>query len=89
MADVVTVPSHLKVPEVRTYMAVDAAQDLSAPDASAPAAVDEHGRSAQTFLVDVVVRSGDAERRAVARGRTSTPSPRRSRWKRSGGSSPA
>ncbi|MFD7965403.1 saccharopine dehydrogenase family protein [Streptomyces zaomyceticus] len=68
MADVVTVPSHLKVPEVRTYMAVDAAQDLSAPDASAPAAVDEHGRSAQTFLVDVVVRSGDAERRAVARG---------------------
>ncbi|MCX4986877.1 trans-acting enoyl reductase family protein [Streptomyces sp. NBC_00572] len=68
MADVVTIPSHLKVPEVRTYMAVDAAQDLSAPDASAPAAVDEHGRSAQTFLVDVVVRSGGAERRAVAVG---------------------
>ncbi|WP_329276329.1 saccharopine dehydrogenase family protein [Streptomyces sp. NBC_00691] len=68
MADVVTVPSHLKVPEVRTYMAVEAAQDLSAPDASAPAAVDERGRSDQTFLVDVVVRSGDAERRAVAVG---------------------
>ncbi|MER6098922.1 saccharopine dehydrogenase NADP-binding domain-containing protein [Streptomyces sp. NPDC001728] len=68
MADVVTIPSHLAVPEVRTYMAVDAAQDLSAPDASAPAAVDGRGRSAQTFLVDVVVRSGDAERRAVATG---------------------
>ncbi|WP_406056143.1 saccharopine dehydrogenase NADP-binding domain-containing protein [Streptomyces sp. NBC_01077] len=68
MADVVTIPSHLKVPEVRTYMAVDAAQDLSAPDASAPAAIDELGRSDQTFLVDVVVRSGDAERRAVAVG---------------------
>jgi hypothetical protein len=68
MADVVTVPSHLAVPEVRTYMAVDAAQDLSAPDAAAPTAVDERGRSAQTFLVDVVVRSGDAERRAVAVG---------------------
>lgn len=69
MADVVTVPSHLDVPEVRTYMAVDAAQDLSAPDAPAPTAVDERGRSAQTFLVDVVVRSGGAERRAVVTGR--------------------
>ncbi|MFE0704155.1 saccharopine dehydrogenase family protein [Streptomyces sp. NPDC058872] len=69
MADVVTVPSHLAVPEVRTYMAVDAARDLSAPDASAPAPVDALGRSAQTFLVDVLVRSGTAERRAVARGR--------------------
>ncbi|WP_435971289.1 saccharopine dehydrogenase family protein [Streptomyces sp. Qhu_M48] len=68
MADVVTIPSHLAVPEVRTYMAVGAAQDLSAPDASAPAPVDERGRSAQTFLVDVVVRSGGVERRAVATG---------------------
>jgi NAD(P)-dependent dehydrogenase (short-subunit alcohol dehydrogenase family) len=68
MADVVTVPSHLAVPEVRNYMAVEAAEDLSAPDTPAPTAVDEHGRSAQTFLVDVLVRSGGTERRAVARG---------------------
>ncbi|MEU5028378.1 saccharopine dehydrogenase family protein [Streptomyces milbemycinicus] len=68
MADVVTVPSHLPIPEVRTYMAVEAARDLSAPDTPAPTAVDERGRSAQTFLVDVVVRNGGAERRAVARG---------------------
>ncbi|PJE99768.1 saccharopine dehydrogenase [Streptomyces carminius] len=69
MADVVTVPSHLAVPEVRTYMTVEAAGGLSDPDTPAPTAVDEHGRSAQTFLVDVVVRSGGAERRAVASGR--------------------
>ncbi|MGW0563347.1 saccharopine dehydrogenase family protein [Streptomyces sp. NPDC003016] len=69
MADVVTVPSHLPIPEVRTYMTVEAAREVSAPDTPAPAAVDARGRSAQTFLVDVVVRSGDAERRAVARGR--------------------
>jgi hypothetical protein len=37
-------------------------------DTPAPAAVDERGRSAQTFLVDVIVRSGDSERRAVASG---------------------
>jgi hypothetical protein len=29
MADVVTVPSHLAVPEVRTYMTVEAARDLA------------------------------------------------------------
>ncbi|MEE1763518.1 saccharopine dehydrogenase NADP-binding domain-containing protein [Streptomyces sp. SP18BB07] len=68
MADIVTVPSHLAVPEVRTYMTVEAASELAAPDTPAPAAVDEQGRSAQTFVVDVVVRSGGVERRATARG---------------------
>lgn len=68
MADVVTVPSHLAIPEVCTYMTVEAARDVAAPDTPAPTAVDERRRSAQTFLVDVVVRSGGAERRAVASG---------------------
>lgn len=68
MADVVTVPSHLAIPEVRTYMAAKAAADLFAPDAKPPAAVDERGRSAQTFVVDVLVRSGDTERRIAAAG---------------------
>ncbi|MER7456376.1 saccharopine dehydrogenase NADP-binding domain-containing protein [Micromonospora sp. NPDC126480] len=68
MADVVTVPSHLPIPEVRTYMTADAARDLATPDAPAPVAVDARGRSDQTFLVDVVVRSGGAQRRVVARG---------------------
>lgn len=64
MADVVTVPSHLAIPEVHTYMTTDAATDLAAPDASAPTAAD----SAQTFTVDVIVRSGDTERRIAASG---------------------
>lgn len=68
MADVVTIPSHLAVREVRTYMTTTAAADLSAPDATAPTAVDERGRSAQTFVVDVLVRSGGTERRVVATG---------------------
>ncbi|MEU4350789.1 saccharopine dehydrogenase NADP-binding domain-containing protein [Streptomyces sp. NPDC023838] len=68
MADVVTVPSHLAIPEVRTYMTVEAAGDLAAPETPAPTAADESGRSDQIFLVDVVVRSGGAERRAVVTG---------------------
>jgi hypothetical protein len=68
MADVATIPSHLSVPEVRTYMGAEAARDVANPDTSAPTPVDERGRSAQTFLVDVVVRSGGTDRRAVASG---------------------
>jgi hypothetical protein len=68
MADIVTVPSHLTIPQVRTYMTVNAATDLTAADAPAPTAVDERGRSAQTFVVDVLVRSGGTQRRLVASG---------------------
>ncbi|WP_093615878.1 saccharopine dehydrogenase family protein [Streptomyces indicus] len=69
MADVVTVPQHLSIPDVTTYMTADAVRDVAAPDTPAPTAADENGRSDQTFLVDVLVRAGGAERRATARGR--------------------
>ncbi|MFE6824976.1 saccharopine dehydrogenase family protein [Streptomyces sp. NPDC057690] len=69
MADVVTLPSHLAVPAVRTHMTTEAAAELAAPDTPAPTAADGNGPSGQTFVVDVVVRSGDTERRAVASGR--------------------
>ena len=69
MADVVTVGSHLDIPEIRTYLTTEAADDLSAPQTPAPTAVDAAGRSAQTFVVDVVVRRGGTERRAAASGR--------------------
>jgi hypothetical protein len=69
MADVVTLPSHLAIPEVRTHMSTEAAGDLAATDTPSPTATDEDGRSDQTFLIDAVVRSGGTERRAVARGR--------------------
>ena len=68
MADTVTIARHLKTPEIRSYMTAVAVKDLLEPDASPPVAVDENGRSAQTFLVDVVVRSGGNERRASASG---------------------
>ncbi|MGW4628845.1 saccharopine dehydrogenase family protein [Streptomyces rubiginosohelvolus] len=68
MADVVTVPQHLVIPDVTTYMSAEAARDVVSPDTQAPAAVDGSGRSDQTFLVDAVVRRGDTERRATASG---------------------
>ncbi|MEU6313092.1 saccharopine dehydrogenase NADP-binding domain-containing protein [Streptomyces sp. NPDC047014] len=69
MADVVTVTDHLPIRDVHTHMAVDAAQDIASSDTPAPSATDDQGRSDQTFLVDVIVRSGGAERRLVAEGR--------------------
>ncbi|MFC8678586.1 saccharopine dehydrogenase family protein [Streptomyces griseorubiginosus] len=68
MADVVTVAQHLAVPDVTTYMTTQAVQDIADPDTPAPTATDEKGRSDQTFLIDAVVRSAGAERRATARG---------------------
>ncbi len=59
MADIVTIPRHLKVRDVVSYMTVDAAEGLAAAG----------GRdAAETFVVDVVVRAGEEERRIVARG---------------------
>jgi hypothetical protein len=44
-------------------------KDLDDPDLSPPPAADNTERSAQTFLVEVVARVGNEERRAVAKGR--------------------
>ena len=69
MADSATIPTHLDIPEIGTYMSSNALADLQDPDPSGPVAADGSGRSAQTFLVEVVARSGTAERRAAAAGR--------------------
>jgi hypothetical protein len=69
MADTLTISRHLRTAQIRSYMTRVAVEDLSGPDASPPQAADESGRSAQTFLVEVVVRRGGEERRAVASGR--------------------
>jgi hypothetical protein len=69
MADSATIPTHLKARDIDTYMSVAAVDDLRSADPSPPTAVDEYGRSAQTFLVEVIACSAGATRRAVARGR--------------------
>ncbi len=69
MTDVVTIPSHLAIPQIRTYMTTAAAADLLSPDPTPPTAVDDRGRSAQTFIVDVLVRFGGTQRRLAVAGR--------------------
>jgi saccharopine dehydrogenase-like NADP-dependent oxidoreductase len=84
MADVVTIPRHLDVREVTTYMTTDAAKDLSgakAPQAGTSGA-GPCRRSWSTSWSARAARNGGSR----PAGRTSTRSARRSRWKRSSGS---
>ncbi|MFI7542666.1 saccharopine dehydrogenase [Actinoplanes sp. NPDC049599] len=68
-ADSAVIPTHLDPAEIATLMTANAVADLHDPDPAGPVAVDADGRSAQTFLVEVVARSGLTERRLVASGR--------------------
>jgi hypothetical protein len=59
MADIITIPSHLSVPAIRTYMTTNAVKDLTSTSTPDPA---------QTFVVDVTVHSGGSARRISATG---------------------
>jgi Saccharopine dehydrogenase NADP binding domain len=69
LAESITISRHLQTPEIRAYMNLAPLADLRNPDTPAPAAADESGRSTQIFLMDVIVRRGNKERRATASGR--------------------
>lgn len=69
LTEIVTVSRHLKSPEIHSFMNLVPLTDLRDPNTPAPTPADESGRSAQTFMTDVIVRKGDEERRATAYGR--------------------
>jgi len=60
---------HLRVGNLHTYINHAALRDLRDPNTPPPVAADETGRSSQRFLVEVIARSGDKVRRAIAHGR--------------------
>ncbi|MBA3962568.1 MAG: saccharopine dehydrogenase NADP-binding domain-containing protein [Chthoniobacterales bacterium] len=69
LAESITMPRHLRISDIYPYINVAPLADLSNPETPAPTPADERGRSAQVFLVEVVVQRGPEERRAIARGR--------------------
>ena len=68
-ADSVTMSHHLNVGEIHEYMTLAPLRDLSDPDVPPPSPAYPSGHSAQTFLIEAVVRLEGAERRAVVSGR--------------------
>ena len=67
--EVLTVSRHLDVDTVESWLAVSALRDIRDPNTPAPRAHDEQGRSAQQFVVDIVIAQGGAARRVTAMGR--------------------
>jgi short subunit dehydrogenase-like uncharacterized protein len=69
LTEMILINRHLHVSQVHNYLNLAPLRDLGDAATPAPTPADESGRSAQTFLVDVVVRSGAVARRATVRGR--------------------
>lgn len=69
LAETVIISRHLRVPEIHAYMNLAPLADLHNPTTPGPVPADERGRSTQEFLMEVRVRRGKEERRALAAGR--------------------
>lgn len=61
--------NRLGVRDMRSYLSAAPLADLRNPATPPPTPVDALGRSGQNFLVELVARNGDGERRAIVRGR--------------------
>ena len=69
LSEVPVIARHMRIESLRTYLNNTPLRDLRDSTTPPPEAADESGRSAQTFVVEVVVRKGSGVRRAVAQGR--------------------
>ncbi|NDL60588.1 saccharopine dehydrogenase family protein [Phytoactinopolyspora mesophila] len=67
--EIITMTRHLNASQIDTYLTTNALEDILDPATPAPRAVDDSGRSAQQFVVDVVLRRGEQQRRISAEGR--------------------
>jgi hypothetical protein len=67
-SEVITIDRHLDVGQLRSYLNTGPLTELRDSETPAPAAVDDGGRSAQQFVVEVVVRRGSDTRRVSASG---------------------
>ena len=68
-SEIVVIARHKRSSELRTYLNRTALSDVRDPATPPPAPADDEGRSAQTFLVEAIVRNGEHVRRIAAQGR--------------------
>ena len=68
LSEIITLSKHLNVNEINTYINRAPVQDIHDQETPPPEVVDERGRSAQVFLMEVAVRAGGKIRRATATG---------------------
>jgi hypothetical protein len=68
-SEAILISRHVRVSSLHTYLNLAPLLDLRDSSTPPPIPADDTGRSAQTFLVDVIARNGTDIRRASARGR--------------------
>jgi short subunit dehydrogenase-like uncharacterized protein len=68
-SEIAVIARHTRTSELRTYLSHAALRDVRDPTSPPPVPTDSSGRSAQTFMVEAIVRKGDQMRRIVAQGR--------------------
>jgi hypothetical protein len=69
LSETITIPQHLRPPEIRSYINLAPITDIRDPHTPGPTAADESGRSSQIFVMEAIARRGSTERRAMVRGR--------------------
>jgi short subunit dehydrogenase-like uncharacterized protein len=67
-SEIITLASHLEVDAISSWINIEPVRDIRDPSTPPPHAVDALGRSAQRFVMDVVVRTGAKAARATATG---------------------
>jgi hypothetical protein len=68
-SEIVVITRHVRTSELHTYLSHNALLDVRDPRTRPPEPAGDTGRSAQNFLVDVIVRQGDHTQRITAHGR--------------------
>jgi len=68
LTEIVLISRHIRAGKIISFMNRKPLADLHDPATSTPVAVDERGRSAQRFVLDVAVQREGVERRATASG---------------------
>lgn len=67
-SEVPLIARRVRTKELHTFLSTTALRDVRDPSMPPPQAVDESGRSAQRFAVEVIVTQGNARRRVLALG---------------------
>jgi hypothetical protein len=69
LTEIITISRHLRATRIESFLNTTSLAEVRDPSTPTPTAVDARGRSAQTFVMDVVVRTGARTHGLRARGR--------------------
>jgi hypothetical protein len=70
-SEAILISRHVKTRELHNYLPLIAVSEVLNSETPGPKVTDALGRSAQEFVVEVIIKCGNDERRAISRGRDS------------------